>query len=174
MRMNEPTSRGDWDRLEFRARQRLAGHAAGDPGGARFALGLACFLLVALSYPFYSYWVQTRLLAAELSAGMEEAGEQLAASTRQLEARRAQQAEHRRQHEQQERLRAIGVTGISENGGRVVAIVAMGGASLAEARATICAQVDRWRGQAWGGPVEVRRHRGAAPAATLGTVHCGM
>lgn len=64
--MTDPESPRDWGNVRYRGGSRRPGLAAGDEAGTRFVIGVVVFLAVALAYPWYEYWVQSRLLAREV------------------------------------------------------------------------------------------------------------
>ena len=72
--MAEPgEGREVWGDLRFERRDRLARAPEEEAAQARFWIGLGVFLTVALLYPWYAYWVQTRLFAHEVSQAMQSA-----------------------------------------------------------------------------------------------------
>lgn len=167
-------SEKDWGNLRFRPRRsRYAEGTADDNANSRFVIGLVVFVLVALAYPWYSYWVQTRLLARDLDKAATELGTQLREETRaatdwmQRDQQRRQAAVDRR------RIDGVRVMGAMTTQGQPVVIVSMGGAGLAESRATICRQASSWLKRSTSGmTLQVQSHRGRSPAATIGSVDC--
>lgn len=136
---------------------------SGDDGaGARFWMGLIVFLLVAAAYPFYSYWVQARLLARDVA----RAGE---AFSQQLEAENARMNEQARKA----RIAKVSVVGTAPNRNGPIAIVRLEQASLDEATPTICRQAANMLGSSLAGrSLRVQRHRGGQPAVDIGTIRC--
>lgn len=157
--------------LQFRPR---AMPAAPRPGGPdHFWAGVAIFLLVAMVYPFYSYAVHSYLLGRELDAAaamMSDELDRLGAEARREadETRRAAAAESMRQ-----RQRGVTVVGTTTIRGKRVVVVNLGQASLAEAKARICAQAERnFREPLAGEELRIQRHRGNQPAMDAGTIIC--
>src|SRR3546814_12356873 len=76
----QPTSSGekDWGNLRFTSRRgRYAQGSPEDNANSRFVIGLVVFVLVALLYPWYSYWVQTRLVARAVARAVDVMDAQL-------------------------------------------------------------------------------------------------
>ncbi len=74
--MAQDTGVGGWGNAWFRVR-RAAGvgvTSAADPQ-SRFVIGLIVFVVVALAYPWYSYWVQSRLFTNDVESGMRRSHE---------------------------------------------------------------------------------------------------
>ncbi len=64
---NGKSADSDWGDVRFRSRRtRYAEGTPEDNATARFVIGILVFLVVALLYPWYSYWVQSRLVARDL------------------------------------------------------------------------------------------------------------
>ncbi|GAB3306767.1 hypothetical protein [Luteimonas notoginsengisoli] len=73
-------SSGDRDFGSLRFSSRRNRYAEGTPednANSRFVIGLVVFVAVALLYPWYSYWVQTQLLARDFQRAAGELGAQL-------------------------------------------------------------------------------------------------
>jgi predicted phosphoribosyltransferase len=162
----------DWDNVRFDRRPRGA-HPAEDPAASRFAIGLTVFLVVALVFPWYAYWVCTRLLAADAEAALQQLAGESAAASAQWRAQASAANARQRERQQRDRIARVTVRGISEGSGATVVIVDLGEASLAEATESICRQVRRLRREGTYDALRVQRFRGAAPALTVGTIRCG-
>jgi cation transport ATPase len=173
MSESEP-SRVEWDNLRFHGRRpSFARSADADPASTRFIIGILVFLAVAALYPWYSYRVQAMLLARELDEATEalerEAKRQASAAQRQL----ANAAAAQQVLAEQRRVEQVRVMGASLVNGRPVVIVDMGHAGLPEAGPTICRQAASWLDRPVAGEqLQVRRHRGKAPAVGVGTIRC--
>ena len=157
--------------LQFRSRSQSGVRPAGPPD--RFWTGVAIFILVAMAYPFYSYAVQTYLLARDVEAAAEIISsevERAAADARRevVESQRAAAAEAVRQ-----RQRGVSVAGTTTIGGKRIVIVNLGRASLQEAKASICTQAERYfREPLAGEELHIQRHRGSQPAVDAGRIIC--
>lgn len=142
-------------------------------GPDRFWLAVAIFLVVAMLYPFYSYAVHSYLLAREVRAATAQASQELERFGANL---RREAAESRRvaaTEALRERQRGVSVAGTTVIGGRRIVIVNLGEASLAEARATICGQAERYfREPLAGERLHIQRHRGNRPAVDAGSIVC--
>src|SRR3546814_8398836 len=72
------SSEKDWGNLRFTPRR--GGYSQGSPednANSRFVIGLVVFVLVALLYPWYSYWVQARLVTRDVTRAVEVMDAQL-------------------------------------------------------------------------------------------------
>lgn len=169
--MTEPQIKPDWDNLSFRRREVPAGGRT--QGDARFYWGAAIFLCTALLYPWYSYKVQSYLAARDLDVALQVANAELKkagdAAQRQLEANaRAAAAASL-----QQRVAGVSVRGTSVVQGQRVVVVALGTASLAEARASICSQAARsFRQPLSGERLRIQVSNGNRPARDAGTLVC--
>lgn len=75
----DPAKERDWGNIRFRGRRdRYAEGTPEDNANARFVIGVLVFLTVAVAYPWYSYWVSSRLLARDIEAGLREFEKQAA------------------------------------------------------------------------------------------------
>lgn len=167
--MAEPRLDGPLADLKFRERVVSPAPAPRD----RFWLGTAIFLGVAAIYPFYSYHVQTRLAARDVAAAVDEFTKELGDMAD--EADREQQAAVQRRSAQarEQRQRGVSLAGTTTVGGRRIAIVNLGSASLAEAEVTICRQASRQFGESLAGKqLRVQRHRGRQPSVDAGMITC--
>lgn len=168
----DSNSTADWGNVRLGGRP-VGGYAANeDPAAIRFAVGLSTLLVIAAIYPWYSYWVHSRLLAMELAAATQALEAEADQASKRIQVQSALMAEGMRARAEPDRLERVSVKGISEQGGLTVAIVELGSARLHEAAPTICQQVRRWRGGGSFGGIEVRRFRGTAPALTVGRIRC--
>jgi hypothetical protein len=161
----------DWGNVRFGRRPR-GGYTADDPAATRFAIGVTVFVIVALLFPWYSYWVYTRLLAADAEAALEQFAGETAAASAKLRVQVAAENARRSERQDRERIARVAVRGISEGSGEMVVIVDLGEANLAEATDAICDQVRRQRGAGTYERVRVQRFRGSAPALSAGTIWC--
>lgn len=177
--MEEGNQGRDWGNVKFRARREVVAHSAED-AQSRFVTGLVVFLVVALAYPWYSYWVQSRLLAHEVEAGFRQAGAEVDAVMRQAEAELAQQQQAsvraeqaRRETTARERIAAVRVMGASDGTAGPMAVVDFGQAGTAESTAQVCRQAEWFLGRALNGDrLRLQRYRGTRPATYAGTVYC--
>lgn len=164
----------DWGNLRFTPRRRR--YAAGTPednASARFMVGLAVFVVVALLYPWYSYWVQTHLLARDLRQATQAIDAQFRQEMRGAEKQVERAAAQSRRVAAQRRARGVRMMGAMTTNGVPVVIVDMGGASLSEGRGAICHQAPGWLGRPVSGlTLRVHAWRGRAPAESLGSVAC--
>jgi hypothetical protein len=144
----EPQHEPDSRTLIFRSPPRWTEPVADN----RFALGAAIFLLVALAYPWYSYWVQTHLLASDVEAGLEDFGKAMQQETAAASAQSASDAQGARERAEQQRVGAVRVIGISE-GSPPLVVVDLGQSNLLEADITVCRQAARWLHRSTSGQV---------------------
>lgn len=138
----EPSARPDLQGITFRQPPRWAAPAS----DGRFGLGVAIFLVVALAYPWYAYWVQSHLLARDLQAGVEEFSASMDKVDGQLRAGLAESQQRSRETQQQTidgRIAAVRVTGVSE-GDPPLVIVQVGGSNVWESRTRVCSQGEAW------------------------------
>jgi hypothetical protein len=172
MSASDSSSTPEWGNLRFDRRPRGSHASDVDAGATRFAIGISTFLVVALLYPWYSYWVNSRLLARDVTAGLEALLGEEREDEKQAREHSVRLQELARAQLEHDRIGRVSVRGISEQGGLTIAIVDLGSVRLGEARDTICQQVRRWRGRGSFEAVQVRRFRGTAPALTVGTIRC--
>lgn len=144
-----------------------------DDGVSLFWLGVSIFLLVALVYPWYSYWVVTHLLARDAEAAVAELDSQMKVAQQ-----RAQQVAAEQQAAAQERQRrsyaaAVRVMGISPSGDRPTVLVDFGRSNVVDAGDVICVQAARWLHRDLSGQViTLQRYRGDQPAMSAGDLAC--
>ena len=173
---DQETSSGekDWGNLRFTPRRRR--YAQGTPednASARFVIGLAVFIAVALLYPWYSYWVQTHLLARDVKQATEALDSQLRHEIRGISEQVQQAAVRNQVATSGRRARGVRVMGAMATSSRPVVIVDMAEVTLAEGTAGICAQAPGWLGRPVSGvTLRVQRYRGRAPAESVGSVMC--
>lgn len=168
------TSEKDWGNLRFTPRRgRYAKGTPEDNADSRFVIGLVVFVVVALAYPWYSYWVQTRLLARDLDKAATELGAQLRDETRAATDRMQRDQQRRQAAVDRQRVGGVRVMGAMTTQGRPVVIVSMGDAGLSESTATICHQASSWLKRSTSGmTLQVQSHRGRSPAVTIGSIDC--
>ncbi|HVI26765.1 MAG TPA: hypothetical protein VM576_11365 [Xanthomonadaceae bacterium] len=169
--MTEPSD--DWGNVRFRRRARYAPDSPEDAASARFTIGLIVFVGVALAYPWYAYWVQSRLLARDLAAGVAQVEQQLSAADAEAARRLADLQRARHAASQRARVQAVRVMGAYPGADRPTVIVQLGTATLEESGATICRQAAAWLGRPVSGTLlRVQQHRGSAPALDIGNIRC--
>ncbi|HEY9146056.1 MAG TPA: hypothetical protein VIN36_05170 [Thiobacillus sp.] len=167
--MAEPRLEGPLADLKFRERAASAAPVSRD----RFWLGTAIFLGVAAIYPFYSYHVHTRLAARDVSAAVGEFTRELDEMADEADREQRAAAQRRADQALAQRQRGVSLAGTTIVGGRRIAIVSLGSATLAEAEGTICRQASRQFGESLAGQqLRVQRHRGSQPAVDAGTITC--
>lgn len=168
---DESRPRPDWGNVAFGRRPHRS-YADADPAGSRFAIGLVVFVIVALVHPWYAYWVQSRLLAADIDAATQQLTRESAAMSAQWRAQASAVSARSREDERGRRVASVSVRGISEGSDATIVIVDLGTATLPEARDAICAQVQRMRGLGTYDRLQVQRFRGSAPAMPVGSIQC--
>lgn len=162
----------DWSELRFR-HARNAEPTAEDNASARFAIGLAVFIGVALVYPWYSYWVQSRLLGRELQESARQLEDQTRDELREFNAQMQQSAQRREAAARRHRIDAVQLVGASMSGATPVVVVKLGTASVVESSPVICRQAASWLGRSTTGMrLRVQAHRGNAPAVDVGVISC--
>lgn len=164
----------EWGNLRFRGRAATRAGADGDlDANSRFVTGLIVFLVVALLYPWYAYWVNSHLLSRDLEVGLRAFEREAGAATAQANQQAAMQAEASEADRQRRALAAVRVLGASASGSRPLVIVRYEGVSLDDAGPTICAQARGWLDRPLSGvTLRVQQHRGRAPAVDVGVVDC--
>lgn len=172
--MEQDNEGRDWGNVKFRAQRErgVQAHSA-DDAQSRFVTGLVVFLAVAIAYPWYSYWVQSRLLAYEVTTGLQQVSDEFAAASakRQQESARVEQAH--RETATRERIAAVRVMGASESTTGPVVVVNLGQAGVGESTTQICQQAHFFLGRALHGErLRLQRYRGSQPTTDAGTVYC--
>src|SRR3546814_1807711 len=121
------SSEKDWGNLRFTPRR--GGYSQGSPednANSRFVIGLVVFVLVALLYPWYSYWVQARLVARDVTRAVEVMDAQLRSELKAVDKRATQAAQRRQATVDRRRVAAVRVVGAMATSGRPGVIVDMG------------------------------------------------
>lgn len=171
--MTEDPKDSDWGNVRFRPRSWFSSRDRGDDADTRFVTGLVVFLLVALAYPWYSYWVQTRLAARDMAQVAEEMGRQLRAETERSQQQQQVAAQRRRVDSQRQRVNRVRVVGATAGGGSPLVIVDLGEAELAEAASTICQQAEGWLHRPLDGvTLRVQLGQAGKGAIRMGTLRC--
>ena len=168
--MNDPDPSG-WNDVRFRPRQAVISRLPHESAQTRFVIGVVVFLAVALAYPWYSYRVQSRLLAADVDRALAHAGQEAA----QAAARAGAEFQHPQQADA-----PMGVPpprprilGISEGAMARVIVADLDGASLADAQARLCRDAARWtRAPTRGRTFRVQAYRRSRPAIPAGSIRC--
>lgn len=173
----EPThkkSGQDWGNLNFRRRRPASSLGTPDDNAeSRFWIGVGIFLLVAVLHPWYSYWVNTRLLGWELESAGEEISRQLDAANEQMRQEAAAVASRREAVSRRQRISGVRVVGAVPSRTGPVAIVRLGQSNVSEAKATICRQAEEMLGMPLSGEIlRVQQHRGGQSTMDAGTIRC--
>jgi hypothetical protein len=163
----------DWGNVRFRTRRAVTNRSRGDEGDTRLVTAAVLFVVVALAYPWYSYWVHSRLLARD----MREVAGEFDKQARQLEtavSTRLQTLPPPHSYAPTRTASApIRVMGVSEGTSGAVLVAQLGNSSLADARDSLCFQASRWtRRSTDGRTFRVQRYRGNAPATHAGSIRC--
>lgn len=164
----------DWGNVRFRGRrQGIAPGTPEDNADARFWIALLVFLTVALAYPWYSYWVNARLLTHDLQSAGEELSRQIDAGNAELRQQSMAAAARREESDRQRRLASVRVVGTIPSRSGMIAIVRLERVELPEASATICRQAGVMLGSDLTGQLlRIQRHRGNQPALDVGSIRC--
>ncbi len=168
------SSEKDWGNLRFsRRRSGYAEDTPEDSASARFVIGLTVFVIVALLYPWYSYWVQTHLLARDLQQVTQAMDSQVRDEVRRVDAHVQQAAVRSTATANRRRVGGVQMMGAMTTNGVPVVIVDMAQANLFEGKASICRQAPGWLGHPVAGlTLRVQAYRGSAPAESIGSVEC--
>lgn len=141
----------------------------GDP---RFSIAVAVFLAVALVYPWYSYWVQSHLMARDIEAGVREFSKAVDQEVRQANSQMAQVARESAESAVWRRIAAVRVTGIGE-GNPPMAVVDLGESNFMESDQTICRQTAKWLRRSDSGTViRVQRLKSHGTEAVIQQMTC--
>ena len=169
----EPAAK-DWGNVRFRGRRNGAAHGTPeDNADARFWIALLVLLTVALAYPWYSYWVNARLLSRDLQSAGEEISRQIEAGNTKWRQQSMAEAERREESDRQRRLASVRVMGTIPSRSGMIAIVRLDRVELLEASATICRQAGSMLGSDLTGQLlRIQRHRGNQPALDVGSIRC--
>jgi len=164
----------DWGNVRFRGRRNgIAPGTAEDNADARFWIVLVVFLSVALAYPWYSYWVNARLLSRDLQSTGEEISRQIEAGNTEMREQSMAAAARRQESDRQRRLASVQVVGTIPSRSGVIAIVRLEQVDLTEASATICRQAEGMLGSDLTGQLlRIQRHLGNQPALDVGSIRC--
>lgn len=171
----------DWGNVRFRRHREPDeyAHNASD-AQSRFVTGLVVFLVVALAYPWYSYWVQSRLLTRELEAGLRQVNTEMKTAEKRVrtdvarhQRASAQAAQVRRESSASERVAAVRVMGATDGRNGPVALVNFASAAITESTERICQQTGFFLGRPVSNEVvRVQRYRGTQPATDAGQIRC--
>lgn len=166
------TENKDWGNFRLRPRSQPPGQHE-DDASRRFATAIVVFVLVALAYPWYGYWVQSRLAARDLARAADALGRQVQTAAVETQATAQARATSGRAEMQQQRVNRLRIVGATLGNGSPMVIVEMGGAGLAGSAPEICRQAAEWLGRPLDG-VALRVQRGQAGRGTIrvGTIHC--
>lgn len=179
--MDENEDGREWGNVRFRRdRHRRAQWREADPVRTRFVTGLAVFIAVVLIYPWYSYRVQSHLLArdldvpvAQLVDELEAASDEMFAELARREQVAARQIQARRQSEARPRTAGVRVMGVTDGRNGLVVVVNLGQANIGQAAAQICSQTERSVGRRLDGvTIRLQRYRGSQPALDAGQIRC--
>jgi cbb3-type cytochrome oxidase subunit 3 len=166
------TEKKDWGNFRLRPRSQPPGQHEDDPG-RRFATAIVVFLLVALAYPWYAYWVQSRLVARDLAQAANALGRQAQAAAGETQAMAQARSASGRSEKQQPRANRLRIVGATLGNGSPMVIVEMGGAGLAESSPEICRQAAEWLGRPLDGvALRVQRGQAGRGAIRVGTIGC--
>jgi hypothetical protein len=172
----QDTSSGerDWGNLRFTPRRgRYAEGNPEDNADSRFVIGVVVFVAVVLLYPWYSYWVHSKLLERDLRQAAEAVGAQFKQETEAVNARMQRDAARKQANTARQRIAGVRVMGAMITNGVPVVVVDMGQAGLAESAGAICTQASARLGRPTSGmTLQVQSHRGRLPAVTIGSVGC--
>jgi hypothetical protein len=161
----------DWSNVRFRPRRVGTDPSGDNPAQARFVQGALLFVVVALAYPWYSYWVQSHLLTEDSKRALARVDEEMRAIAAQAEAPLIETSTV-----DASRLRRTSsprIVGISEGAATSVIVADMDGAALIDSERRLCADATRWTGRSTAGRTfRVQGYRGSQPAVTIGSIRC--
>lgn len=164
------TDKNDWDSIRFRPRRTGVQTSPDDDAHSRFVVGAILFVVVALAYPWYSYWVHSRLAAAEMRQALATVEQEMRTASTQVDdaIEESRTAPVLPAHRSRPRI-----LGVSEGAALSVIIADLDGASLAEAEPRLCMDAARWmRRPTAGRTFRVQSFRRSEPALTAGTIQC--
>ncbi len=171
--MTEPTKEREWGNARFRRRSRAPEGSPEDSADSRFWIGLLVFLMVALAYPWYSYWVHAQLLSRSFQQAADSFVGELNAAAQETRQELAASAARSKESARKARISNVRVVGVSPGRAGPVAIVRLGNAGLAESTLTICRQSEAMLGSPLDGQLlRVQQHRGNQPAMSVGRIRC--
>lgn len=163
----------DWGNIRFRPRNLWQRSVSDGDIDARFTTAIIVFIVVALLYPWYEYWVQSRLMAHDLVRGAEAVTQQLQAETAKLDGEQRAGTERRRVRSQQQRINRVRILGATQGGGSPMVIVDLGDAGLTESASAICRQAEAWLDRPLDGVVlRVQRGQAGKGSISVGKVRC--
>ena len=166
------TGNKDWGDVRQRLHSQMPGLHE-DVASRRFATAIVVFVLVALAYPWYAYWVQSRLVARDLARAANAPGRQVQAAAGETQAMAQARSASGRSEKQQQRVNRLRIVGATLGNGSPMVIVEMGGAGLAESSPEICRQAAEWLGRPLDGvALRVQRGQAGRGAIRVGTIQC--
>ena len=139
---------------------------------ALLVIGIVVLIVLAVTYPWYSYKVTAYLFGEDIKAATAGLEQQAARASRELQA-----AQQRAQREaalaaQRRRVAQVKVAGVADMPQPVV-IASMVTASLNESRDTLCRQASQWLKRPLAGTtIRVQRFLGERPAQDIGRLRC--
>jgi hypothetical protein len=148
---------------------------AAPEAGAERRLGTALlvFVVVALAWPWYAWFVQDYLDRRMMAAAAAQIDAELAGQARQLQRAQSQAQRARAAQSRAQRIAAVQVAGVGDTGAEPVVVVRLGESNPEEARAVICRQAADWlRRPTAGTRLRIQRHNGDQPAIDAGTLQC--
>lgn len=161
----------DWSNLRFRPR-RVGSHAPPeDAAHSRFVYGAILFVAVALAYPWYSYWVQSHLLAADAKRAIKS----FEADVQRVEQEAGAAVDETTAVDPSLLVRRSSprILGISEGAATSVVVADLDGASLMQAERRLCSEAALWaRRPVAGRSFRIQSYRGAQPAVSVGSIRC--
>lgn len=165
----------DWGNVRFRRRR--SRHDAGSPdenADARFWIGVMLIFAVALAYPWYSYWVNARLLTRDLEMAGREVIRQIDIASEEQNRQSEAAATARREAARRARISTVRVVGTVPGNEGPIAIVRLEQSQLPEAASTICRQSEFMLGFPLAGQLlRVQLTRGGnQPAVDGGHISC--
>lgn len=175
--MAQDTEEAGWGNARFRARRaaRVEANSADDPQ-SRFVTGLTIFVVVALAYPWYSYWVQSRLFANEVESGFRQMSAEVASvqkSGAQRQRASTQAGRTSGETSPRGRISEVRVKGATDGRNGPLVVVNFGSVDVSAARETVCQQASYLLGRPLTGEVvRVQRFRGNQPATDAGRIDC--
>lgn len=163
----------DWGNVRFRPRNLWTRSDSDGDIDARFTTAIIVFIVVALLYPWYEYWVQSRLMARDFVRGAEAVTQQLQAETAKMDDQLRAGTERRRAQLRQQRINRVRILGATQGSGSPMVIVDLGDAGLTESASAICRQAEAWLGRPLDGVVlRVQRGQAGKGPISVGKVRC--
>jgi hypothetical protein len=159
-----------WGNVRFRPRRVGTLSSGDDAAQSRFVQGAVLFVVVTLAYPWYAYWVQSRLLAADANRALSAIEEEIRALP---DAADIMIGEPAPTLPIQVRSAAPRILGVSEGAALSVIVADLHGSSLDAATTQLCAEAVRWtRRPIAGRTFRVQAYHRSQPATTVGTIRC--